>query len=86
MKNLSNLEGFKSNFDLLPKIPMRMKLAAFCLTCFLSTASAGTLYSQSARISLDMRKLLLNKFYRKLKKVPNFTSCTTASSLMLTAK
>ena len=40
MKNLSNLEGFKSNFDLLPKIPMRMKLAAFCLTCFLSTASA----------------------------------------------
>ena len=83
MKNLSNLEGFKSNFDLLPKIPMRMKLAAFCLTCFLSTASAGTLYSQSARISLDMRNASVEQV---LQEIPNFTSCTTASSLMLTAK
>lgn len=34
-----------------------MKLAAFCLTCFLSTASAGSVYSQSARISLSMKNV-----------------------------
>ena len=72
MKNLSNLEGFKSNFDLLPKIPMRMKLAAFCLTCFLSTASAGTLYSQSARISLDMRNASVEQVLQEIEESSEF--------------
>ena len=52
--------------------------------------AASRLRMQSALLSLtiivNILCLLLNKFYRKLKKVPNFTSCTTASSLMLTAK
>ena len=72
MKNLSNLEGFKSNFDLLPKIPMRMKLAAFCLTCFLSTASASTLYSQSARISLDMRNASVEQVLQEIEESSEF--------------
>lgn len=54
MKNLSNRKGFKPKSGLWPKISMRMKIAALCLTCFLSTASAESLYSQSTRISLEM--------------------------------
>lgn len=72
MKNLSKQKGFKSNFDLLPKIPMRMKLAAFCLTCFLSTASAGTLYSQSARISLSMKNATIEDVLNKIEENSEF--------------
>lgn len=49
-----------------------MKLAAFCLTCFLSTASAGTLYSQSARISLDMRNASVEQVLQEIEESSEF--------------
>lgn len=72
MKKLSNPEGFKPNYGLLPKIPMRMKLATLCLTCFLSTASANTLYSQSARISLNMKNASVEQVLQEIEENSEF--------------
>lgn len=36
MKITSKQKGFRSYFDLSPQVPTRMKIAALCLTCFLS--------------------------------------------------
>ena len=44
MKITSKQKGFRSYFDLSPQIPTRMKIAALCLTCFLSAANANSLY------------------------------------------
>lgn len=54
MNKLLTVKGLKSSYDLLPKIPMRMRITSVLLAGFLFQASAETLYSQSAKISLEM--------------------------------
>lgn len=61
MKITSKQKGFRSYFDLSPQIPTRMKIAALCLTCFLSAANANSLYSQSARLSIEMNNVSIEE-------------------------
>lgn len=54
---------------LIPKITARMKITTLCLICFLGTANATDLYSQSARISMEMKNVsvedVLNRIEEK---------------------
>ena len=54
MKKLLTIKSIKPSFDLLPKIPMRMRITSVLLAGFLFQAHAETSYSQSARISIEM--------------------------------
>lgn len=49
-----------------------MKLAALCLTCFLSTATAETAYSQSARISLNMQNATVEDVLNEIEENSEF--------------
>lgn len=66
MKITSKQKGFRSYFDLSPQIPTRMKIAALCLTCFLSAANANSLYSQSARLYIVFRSVEQPKTIRNI--------------------
>ena len=63
MKITSKQKGFRSYFDLSPQIPTRMKIATLCLTCFLSAANANNLYSQSARLSIEMNNASIEEVF-----------------------
>ena len=73
MKIVSKQKGFKSYFDLSPQIPMRMKIAALCLTCFLSTAGASNLYSQSTRLSLEMNNVPVEDVLNRIEENSEFS-------------
>lgn len=66
MKITSKQKGFRSYFDLSPQIPTRMKIATLCLTCFLSAANANNLYSQSARLSIEMNNASIEEVLNKI--------------------
>ncbi|MCS2894095.1 TonB-dependent receptor [Parabacteroides faecis] len=72
MKNLSKQKGFKSNFDLLPKIPMRMRIASLFLAGFLFQANAEALYSQSALVSLKMENATVEEVLNKIEEKSDF--------------
>ena len=59
MKITSKQKGFRSYFDLSPQIPTRMKIAALCLTCFLSTAICTSFYRNEQRF--DRRGIEQNR-------------------------
>ena len=72
MKITSKQKGFRSYFDLSPQIPTRMKIAALCLTCFLSAANANSLYSQSARLSIEMNNVSIEEVLNKIEENSEF--------------
>ena len=72
MKITSKQKGFRSYFDLSPQIPTRMKIAALCLTCFLSAANANSLYSQSARLSIEMNNVSIEDVLNKIEENSEF--------------
>ena len=55
-----------------PQIPTRMKIAALCLTCFLSAANANSLYSQSARLSIEMNNVSIEDVLNKIEENSEF--------------
>lgn len=72
MKNSLNPKGFKFYFDLLPKIPIFMRVAILLLFGFVLQAGAHTLYSQSARVSLNMRNATLEKVLNTIEEESEF--------------
>lgn len=61
MKKIITLQHFKSSYDLLPKIPMRMRITSLLLAGFLVQTQAASLASQETRISLDMKNTTVEK-------------------------
>jgi TonB-linked SusC/RagA family outer membrane protein len=57
MKNLQHNKDFKSYYDLIYKIPVFMKITVLLLFIIVLQAGANNLYSQSARVSLNMRNV-----------------------------
>lgn len=66
MKKILIPKVFKSSCDLLPKIPMRMRITSILLAGFLFQAHAETLYSQSARVSLEMRNATVEEVLNEI--------------------
>lgn len=66
MKKILIPKEFKSSCDLLPKIPMRMRITSILLAGFLFQAHAETLYSQSARVSLEMRNATVEEVLNEI--------------------
>ena len=72
MNKLLTVKGLKSTTDLFPKIPMRMRITSVLLAGFLFQASAETVYSQSARISLDMNNATVEQVLDEIESKSEF--------------
>lgn len=72
MKNTLNRKDFGEFPSLKPKISTRMKIAGLFLTCFLGTASASSVYSQTARISIEMRNATVEDVLNEIEKSSQF--------------
>lgn len=72
MKKLLTINSFKSSFDLLPKIPMRMRITSVLLAGFLFQANAETSYSQSARISIEMNNVTVEEVLNEIESKSEF--------------
>ena len=66
MKNILIPSVIKPTYGLLPKIPMRMRIATVLLAGFLIQANAETSYSQEARISLEMRNATVEEVLNEI--------------------
>lgn len=65
-------KAFKSSCDLLPKIPMRMRITSILLAGLLFQAHADTLYSQSARVSLEMRNATVEQVLNEIEEKSDY--------------
>ena len=72
MKKLLTIKSTKSSFDLLPKIPMRMRITSILLAGFLCHANAETSYSQSARISIEMNNATIEEVLNEIEAKSDF--------------
>lgn len=72
MNKLLTVKGLKSTYDLFPKIPMRMRITSVLLAGFLFQASAETVYSQSARISLEMNNATVEQVLDEIESKSEF--------------
>lgn len=72
MKIASKQKGGWAYFNLSPQIPMRMKIATLCLTCFLASANASSLYSQTTRISIEMRNTSVEEVLNRIEESSDF--------------
>lgn len=72
MKNLLTVKSIKPSFDLLPKIPMRMRITSVLLAGFLFQAHAETSYSQSARISIEMNNVTVEEVLNEIEAKSEF--------------
>lgn len=72
MKKLLTVKSFKPSFDLLPKIPMRMRITSVLLAGFLFQAHAETSYSQSARISIEMNNATVEEVLNEIEAKSEF--------------
>lgn len=72
MKKLLTIKSIKPSFDLLPKIPMRMRITSVLLAGFLFQANAETSYSQSARISIEMNNATIEEVLNEIEAKSEF--------------
>lgn len=72
MKKLLTIKSIKPSFDLLPKIPMRMRITSVLLAGFLFQANAETSYSQSARISIEMNNATVEEVLNEIEAKSEF--------------
>ena len=73
MKITSKQKGFRSYFDLSPQIPTRMKIAALCFNLlYLVQQIANSLYSQSARLSIEMNNVSIEEVLNKIEENSEF--------------
>ena len=72
MKKLLTIKSIKPSFDLLPKIPMRMRITSVLLAGFLFQAHAETSYSQSARISIEMNNVTVEEVLNEIEAKSEF--------------
>ena len=72
MKNLLTVKSIKPSFDLLPKIPMRMRITSVLLAGFLFQANAEASYSQSARISIEMNNATVEEVLNEIEAKSEF--------------
>lgn len=72
MKNQLNHEGFKSYFGLLSKIPMSMRLATLFLFCIFIQAHAESLYSQTTKITLNLRNVSVEEVLNAIEENSEF--------------
>lgn len=72
MKKLLTIKSIKPSFDLLPKIPMRMRITSVLLAGFLFQANAETSYSQSARISIEMNNATIEDVLNEIEAKSEF--------------
>ena len=72
MKKLLTIKSIKPSFDLLPKIPMRMRITSVLLAGFLFQANAETSYSQSARISIEMNNVTVEEVLNEIEAKSEF--------------
>ncbi len=72
MKNLQYNKDFKSYCDLIFKIPIFMRITVILLFVFIIQAGAGNLYSQSARVSLDMRNATVEEVLNTIEEESEF--------------
>ncbi len=72
MKKLLTVKSIKPSFDLLPKIPMRMRITSVLLAGFLFQAHAEASYSQSARISIEMNNVTVEEVLNEIEAKSEF--------------
>lgn len=72
MKKLLTIKSIKPSFDLLPKIPMRMRITSVLLAGFLFQANAEASYSQSARISIEMNNATVEEVLNEIEAKSEF--------------
>ena len=72
MKKLLTIKSIKPSFDLLPKIPMRMRITSVLLAGFLFQANAEASYSQSARISIEMNNATIEDVLNEIEAKSEF--------------
>ena len=72
MKKLLTVKSIKPSFDLLPKIPMRMRITSVLLAGFLFQAHAEASYSQSARISIEMNNATVEEVLNEIEAKSEF--------------
>lgn len=72
MKNSQKPKGFKPYFDLLPKIPTYMRIAILLLFGIVLQAGASSLYSQSARVSLNMNNVTIEEVLNTIEEKSEF--------------
>lgn len=72
MKKLLTIKSIKPSLDLLPKIPMRMRITSVLLAGFLFQANAETSYSQSARISIEMNNATVEEVLNEIEAKSEF--------------
>ena len=72
MNELLKVKGMKSPCGLIPKMPMRMRITSVLLAGFLFQANAETLYSQSARISLEMNDATVEQVLEEIEAKSEF--------------
>ena len=72
MKKLLTIKSIKPSLDLLPKIPMRMRITSVLLAGFLFQANAEASYSQSARISIEMNNATVEEVLNEIEAKSEF--------------
>jgi len=72
MKNQVNHADFKSYFDLLSKIPMRMRLTALSLFCIFLQVHAMSSYSQTTKLTLDLKNVSVENVLDKIEENTEF--------------
>ncbi len=72
MKNTQQLKGFKPYLGLLPEIPLFMRITILLLFGIVLQAAAHSLYSQSAKVSLDMRNATIEEVLQTIEEKSEF--------------
>lgn len=72
MKNLINLSVFRSFYDLLHKIPIAMRITVVLLFVLFFHAKGEIAYSQSARISLDLKNATIEEVLNAIEENSEF--------------
>lgn len=72
MKNKVYYEDFKSYFNLLSKISMRMRLTFFFLFTLFTYANAESLYSQNTKLTLDMANVPVEEVLNTIEEKSEF--------------